>query len=144
MAPFLPKLQTIKIQVVNTLWADSQDFNIVGLSDSLWSKLSRHILTPQSEANVINGFKSVISISITPRDVSQTSSNLLKPKPENTWMKPLITSIVTFAQLHHSEIFGEAPDYHTCFVSRLFAKQHNLVDGIEVDIDITQPIELEE
>ncbi|CAG8491490.1 5717_t:CDS:10 [Ambispora leptoticha] len=132
MAPLsLPKPQTIKINVLNTLWADSQDFNIVGLSDSLWSKLSRHTLTPQGEANVINGFKSVISISITPRDVSQTSSNLLKPKPENTWMKPLITSIVTFAQLYHSEIYGEARD-------------HNLVDGIEVDIDIIQPIELEE
>ncbi|KAG9287545.1 hypothetical protein G9A89_019606 [Geosiphon pyriformis] len=136
-------LPTTKIKILNTIWADKENCNVVGLNEPLWKEISSEALGADSEANVLNGFKSVVSISITPRIINR-SNPLFEKSPERTHMKPWVDSIITFAQIQHNDLFDNVTDCHLCYVSRGFARKHRLTDGLDVKIKATQLVELEE
>ncbi|CAG8841157.1 7670_t:CDS:2, partial [Gigaspora margarita] len=78
--------------------------------------------------------------------ISISQTNLNKENPLRIRKKKSLTnsSVIAFGKCYYPEYHEFVPSDHVCYVSPKFAKQNNLVNGVEVDVINIRPVELDE
>lgn len=123
-----------KIIVVKKQIFDN-DFT-VGLSENLWNELIRE---DNYEFPSELGPRAAICISISQTDLNKENPLRIRKKKSLT-----NSSVIAFGKCYYPEYHEYVPGDHVCYVSPKFAKQNNLVNGVEVDVINIRPVELDE